>query len=350
MNNWLAKLVEIVVNHAHGGHHPGAFVSRGRLVESPEKPERAARMLAALQAAGYPELPLRDFGRGPIAAVHSPDYLSFLETGYDAWQGLDGAGAEVVPNVHPGRHFVGRPDHIVGLAGYHMADTAAPLGAGTWAAAYASAQTALTVADMVHQGARAAYALCRPPGHHASADMAGGFCYLNNVAVAADYLCRLTGRVAILDLDVHHGNGTQAIFYQRPDVLFVSLHGDPAQFYPYFAGYGHERGAGAGRGYNHNFPLPPETGDDGFLAALAPALALLSGFAPEMLLISLGLDAQANDPLGILKISTQGFHRIGAAVGALALPSAIIQEGGYLCPELGANLLAFLSGFRDHHS
>ncbi len=240
----------------------------------------------------------------------------------------------------------GRPEAIVGQAGFYMADTACPIGPGTWAAAKAAAQVALTAADLVLAGEGAAYALCRPPGHHAYGDQAGGFCYLNNVAIAAQHMRDQADRVAILDVDVHHGNGTQGIFYDRDDVLFCSLHGDPSVFYPYFAGYGDERGAGVGQGYNLNLPLPPGTGDDAYLQALATAFAAIKDFAPEYLLVSLGLDAQENDPLGILSITTNGFARMGDAIGALGLPSLIVQEGGYLCEEMADNLLAFLSGFQ----
>ena len=337
--------MRVIHSTAHEAHDPQSFISAGRLTASPECPERAHRLFAAVRGAGYEIVPPRDHGADAIVAVHPGDYLDFLRNGLAAWQELPNSGPAMMPNMHPGRHMRARPKSIVGQAGYYMADTACPIGPGTWSAAEAAAQVALTGADLVLGGERAAYALCRPPGHHAFADQAGGFCFLNNVAIAAQHMRGQADRVAILDVDVHHGNGTQGIFYDRADVFFCSLHGDPAVFYPYYAGYDDERGTGAGTGHNLNLPLPPGTGDDAYLQALATALTAVGDFAPDYLLVSLGLDAQENDPLGILSITTNGFNRMGAAIGALGLPSLIVQEGGYLCDEMADNLLAFLGGF-----
>ncbi|MDA1097432.1 MAG: histone deacetylase family protein [Proteobacteria bacterium] len=340
--------MRVVHSAKHQAHDPKNFISAGRLAPSPECPERAHRLFAAVEKAGYEILPPQAHGLAAIAAVHSDDYLDFLRNGLAAWQKLPNSGPAIMPNMHPGRHMHGRPQSIVGRAGYYMADTACPIGPGTWQAAEAAAHVALTAADLVLAGENAAYALCRPPGHHAYGDQAGGFCFLNNVAIAAQHMRAQSDRVAILDVDVHHGNGTQGTFYDRDDVLFCSLHGDPSVFYPYYAGYGEERGAAAGEGYNLNLPLPPGTGDDAYLRALATAIASIVEFAPDYLLVSLGLDAQENDPLGILSITTDGFARMGKAIGALGLPSVIIQEGGYLCDEMADNLLAFLSGFQSN--
>jgi acetoin utilization deacetylase AcuC-like enzyme len=337
--------MRVIHSTAHEAHDPESFISAGQLAPSPECPERAHRLFAAVENAGYEISPPRDHGMDAIAAVHPADYLDFLANGLTDWQKLPNSGPAMMPNMHPGRHMRGRPEAIVGKAGYYMADTACPIGPGTWQAAEAAAQVALTAADLVLAGEGAAYALCRPPGHHAFADQAGGFCFLNNVAIAAQYLRDQSKRVAILDVDVHHGNGTQGIFYDRDDVLFCSLHGDPSIFYPYYAGYSDERGAGAGDGYNLNLPLPAGTGDTAYLQAMETALTAIRGFAPDYFLVSLGLDAQENDPLGILSITTNGFARMGGVIGALGLPSLIVQEGGYLCDEMADNLLAFLSGF-----
>ena len=337
--------MHIVYSDQHRLHDPSGYISRGRIVPSPECPERADRFIKALHQAGYEDSEPHDHGLGPLAAIHSPDYLDFLMHGHAAWTAQPGAGPEIIANAHPGRNVLTRPEGIVGLAGYHMADTACPIGDGTWEAANASAQVALTAADAVIEGAPAAYALCRPPGHHAYADIAGGFCFLNNVAIAAQYLRQHHERVAILDVDVHHGNGTQGIFYDRADVFFASIHADPANFYPFFSGYAHERGNGDGQGYNLNLPLAPGSGDAVFLEALATALAAIRRFAPSLLLVSLGLDAQENDPLGVLKVTTDGFAHIGAEIARLRMPTLIVQEGGYLCPELAENLIGFLTGF-----
>lgn len=337
--------MQVIYSDGHRHHDPEGFMSAGRISPSPECPERAARLVAALEGAGYTLSPPRDHGLAPIAAVHPQDYLDFLQNGIAEWRRLSNASAEIVANVHPGRHMSGRPQSIIGRAGYYMADTACPVSEGTWAASLDSAQVALTAAGLVLDGAPVAYALCRPPGHHAYADQAGGFCFLNNVAIAAQFCRSKVDRVAILDVDVHHGNGTQGIFYDRPDVLFCSLHGDPAGFYPFFAGYVDERGAGDGQGTNLNLPLPRGTGDDAYLDVLAGALDAIVAYKPDVLLVSLGLDAQENDPLGILSITTDGFARMAAAIAQLGLPTVLVQEGGYLCDELGTNLVSFLQGF-----
>jgi acetoin utilization deacetylase AcuC-like enzyme len=331
-------------------HRPQTFIVRGRIARCPDLPERAEVLLAAAQGAGHEVVAPEDFGPAPRAAVHTPEYLDFLEHAHAAWRALPDAGEEVVPNVHPGRQMEARPRAIVGLAGYHMADTACPLTADTWASACASANTAVHAARLVQDGAPCVYALCRPSGHHAYADMAGGFCYLNNAAIAAEDLRRERPRVAILDVDLHAGNGTQGIFYGRADVLFLSIHADPADFYPFFAGYPHERGVGQGLGYTHNLPLPLGAGDQDFLAALERACAAIRAYAPGALVVSLGLDAFEGDPLCGLRVTTGGFGEIGAAIGRLALPSVLVQEGGYPSAELGANLVRFLGGFEATHS
>jgi acetoin utilization deacetylase AcuC-like enzyme len=288
-----------------------------------------------------------DRGLGPIAAVHTAEYLRFLRTIHARWQRIPGASDEVIPNIHPDRRGAGYPKSAVGQAGYHQADTACPIAAETWNSAYWSAQTAIAAADLVISGESSAYALCRPPGHHAFADLAGGFCFLNNTAIAAQHCVKAGLRPAILDVDLHHGNGTQGIFYKRGDVLNVSIHADPARYYPFFWGYAQERGEGPGLGANLNLPIRRGTGDEGFLEALAGGLERIWSFAPDVLILALGLDAFEGDPFGGLAVSTPGFARIAAAAAALDLPTVIVQEGGYLCPELGDNLRSFLAGFID---
>lgn len=325
-------------------HDPRHFMANGTVLPNPEQPRRVEVLKAGAEAAGCTFAAPDDRGMGPIAAVHSAEYLTFLRTIHARWRRIPDAGAEVIPNIHPDRREASYPRSAVGQAGYHQADTACPIAEGTWDSAYWSAQTALSAAAAVHGGDRAAYALSRPPGHHAFADLAGGFCFLNNSAIAADWLRAQGKRVAILDIDVHHGNGTQGIFYARPDVLTVSLHADPVRFYPFFWGHAQERGAGAGLGANLNLPLPRGTGDDDYLRALDTALARIADFGTDMIVVALGLDAHANDPLKGLAITTPGFARLGAAIAATGLPLVLVQEGGYLSDDLGRNLTRFLEG------
>ena len=341
----------IVDAAAQRAYRPERFVLRGVPRPSPETPERLDRLLAASRAAGHDICAAQAHGLYPILAVHAAEFVRFLQTIHAQWSALDGSSSAVVPNVHPVVRPGGYPRAPVGLAGYHLYDLACPIDEDTWPAVAASANVAAHAAVLVHDGAEpAAYALCRPPGHHASRDVAGGFCFLNNAAIAAEILRARHERVAVLDVDLHHGNGTQAIFYDRPDVLTVSLHADPAVFYPFFWGYAHERGEGLGTGSNLNLPLPLGTGDDGFLAALETAIARLEAFRPGAVVVALGLDAYAGDPLGGLAVSTAGFGDVGRAIGSLGLPTVLVQEGGYACDALGENLAAFLDGFADSHA
>ena len=326
-----------------GAHDPQMFMANGRRLPNPETPERIAVLRAGAEAAGAVfEVP-EDFGMGPLAAVQSAEYLAFLQTIHSRWLRIEGAADEVIPNIHPDRRSANYPKSAVGQAGWHQADTACPIAAGTWEAAYWSAQSALSAARAVLAGGPA-YALCRPPGHHAFADLACGFCFLNNAGIAAEWLRGQGLRPAILDVDVHHGNGTQGMFYARNDVLTVSLHADPDRFYPFFWGAAQERGEGAGLGYNLNLPLPRGTKDADYLAALAVALARIRAFGADVVVVALGLDAHEDDPFQGFKVTTPGFTRMAEAIAGLGLPVLVVQEGGYLQPALGANLTAFLQG------
>lgn len=326
-------------------HDPKMFLSSGAPQPNPEKPERIARLLEGAKAAGSEIVRPRDHGLKPIAAIHTPEYLEFLQNIFLRWQRIEGASEEVIPNIHPLARSGRYPASAVGQAGYHMADTACPISADTWGSACWSAWSAVEAAEAVLAGARHTYALCRPPGHHAFADVAGGFCFLNNSAIAAQHLLKSSKRIAILDVDLHHGNGTQGIFYGRSDVLTVSLHADPVRFYPFFWGHADERGERLGLGYNYNLPLPRKTADAGFLEALEAANHRIEAYAPDALVVALGLDAFEGDPFGGLSVSTPGFARIAEAISSLGLPTVIVQEGGYLCDALGDNLTSFLTGF-----
>jgi acetoin utilization deacetylase AcuC-like enzyme len=325
-------------------HDPKMFMANGVRLPNPEQPARIAVLREGAEAAGCRFEAPSDHGLGPIAALHSPEYLVFLETIHSRWSRIEGASDEVIPNIHPDRRTACYPRSATGQAGFHQADTSCPISAGTWEAAYWSAQTALTGADAVIAGARAVYALSRPPGHHAFGDLAGGFCFLNNSGIAAEAFLKAGLRPAILDVDVHHGNGTQGIFYHRRDVLTVSIHADPIRFYPFFWGHAEERGAGDGLGYNLNLPLPRGTDDAAYLEALDSALARTRAFGADVIVVALGLDAHENDPFKGFRVTTPGFARIAERIAAQGLPMLIVQEGGYLQPDLGANLTSFLSG------
>ncbi len=337
--------MKAVYTDRHRSHDPQFFLVRGLVRRTTEQPERADRLLKGLASGSHDIVEPSAFGQGPRARVHSAEYLRFLADAWDEWSALGDSGPEMIANIHPVRQAATYPTSIVGKLGWHTADTACPIGPGTWAGACAATDVAVTAAQLVIDGEDASYALCRPPGHHAYADMAGGFCFLNNTAIAAAHLRQKHERVAILDVDVHHGNGTQGIFYARSDVLTVSIHAEPAHFYPFVWGYAHERGEGAGLGANFNIPLPMGTGDDDYLLALEIAKKTIDAFAPGALVVALGLDASEHDPLKGLAITTAGFRRIGAAIARIGLPTVIVQEGGYLSDVLGDNLAAFLGGF-----
>lgn len=334
-----------VFDEAQRAHDPQMFLSSGAQRPCPEKPARIAALLAGVQALGGPVVAPPDAGIAPIEAVHPARYLTFLQSIHARWMRIEGASAEVIPNIHPASRSDGYPLSAVGQAGFHMTDTSCPISANTWGSAYASAQTAIHAADLVLGGEAASYALCRPPGHHAFAQSAGGFCYLNNSAIAAQRLRDAGRKVAVLDVDLHHGNGTQGIFYTRADVLTVSMHAHPERFYPFFWGYTEERGEAEGIGANLNLPMPRGTGDAGFLAVLAQAIAAVQVWGADTLVLALGLDAFEGDPFAGLSVTTQGFAQIGAAVQAMGLSTVIVQEGGYLCPELGQNLTAVLKAW-----
>jgi acetoin utilization deacetylase AcuC-like enzyme len=327
-------------------HDPKHFMANGRLSPNPEQPQRVAELTRGAKAANCTLLAPADHGLGPIAEIHSPEYLTFLETIHGRWIRTEGASNEVIPNIHPDRRTASYPKSASGQAGFHQADTSCPIAAGTWESAYWSAQTALSATDSVLAGETSAYALCRPPGHHAFGDLAGGFCFLNNSAIAAQALLRAGRRPAILDVDVHHGNGTQGIFYGRKDVLTVSIHADPARFYPFFWGHAEERGEGEGRGYNLNLPMPRGTNDAEYLSALDIALARVRHFGADVLVLALGLDAHENDPFHGFNVTTPGFAKIAGAISGLDLPAVIVQEGGYLSADLGDNLTSFLNGYQ----
>lgn len=340
--------MKAILDDRQRAHDPKNFMSNGTKKPNPEVPRRVDILKAGAEAAGCVFETPADAGLGPIAAVHTSEYLSFLRNIHTRWTRIEGASDEVIPNVHPMNRTDSYPKSAVGQAGYHQADTACPIAEYTWKAAYWSAQTAISGADAIAAGTRAVYALSRPPGHHAFADLAGGFCFFNNSGIAAQRLLSKGLRPAILDVDVHHGNGTQGMFYARGDVLTASIHADPARFYPFFWGHAHERGEGAGLGANLNLPLPRGTDDNTFLNALDQALARITDFGADVIVVALGLDAHVDDPFQGFAVTTEGFTRIAAAIADTGLPLVIVQEGGYVSDALGDNLTAFLNGIEGH--
>jgi acetoin utilization deacetylase AcuC-like enzyme len=338
----------------------------GKLIAPHEAPVRVAMILQALdQARLGPVQPPRAFGMAPIRAVHDTAYLDYLEHAYERWVAAGGDPAAVLPSTLAVRWMSRQSVGPLAAPGYYSFDLTAPIVAGTFQAACAAANVALTAAELVLGGHDLVYALCRPPGHHAGRDLCGGYCYLNNAAIAANYLgdagCGLGDgepadpqlpspishppqRVAVLDIDFHHGNGTQQIFYERDDVLFVSIHGDPAREYPFFAGYADERGAGTGLGFNLNFPLEASVTSQRYLAVLDQALAAIASFAPRFLVLSVGLDTFGGDPIGDFGLTTDAYPQIGRRIAALSLPTLAVQEGGYAIAALGENAAGLLRG------
>ena len=347
---WPIDVLNAFHDPIHATHRPEFFLVRGIPSPSADQPERVDRLLVGLARVGVAVVEPTDFGLDPVAAVHTARYLDFLRTAHDAWTSLPGdRSPEVVANIHPARQPAGYPSGIVGRAGWHMSDTACPVGSSTYRAALASVNAALAAATAVtgSAGPAAAYGLCRPSGHHAFADMAGGFCYLNNAAITAQWLRSHHDRVVVLDVDVHHGNGTQGIFYQRDDVLTISVHRDPTDYYPFFWGQSDQLGAGDGLNHNLNLPLAEGSGDREFLGAIDAARQRIAAFDPGAVVVALGLDAAEDDPLRGLRVTTGGFEQIGRAIGELGLPTVLVQEGGYLSDALSDNLAAVLAGLGD---
>jgi len=339
--------MHIVYSEHHRLHNTDQVQVEGRPFITEEVPARAEILLAAALQVGS-VIPPTDHGLAPILAVHDPDYVNFLRTAYAESAALSPgvAPAPVFTWTFATRHTGRKPRSVRGLLGYYAFGWGSPILEGTWQAAYWSAQCALTAADLVRHGQPVAYALCRPPGHHAARDLYGGFCYLNNAAIAARHL--QPGRVAILDIDYHHGNGTQAIFYTDPTVLYCSLHAHPDDDYPYYWGEAGERGEGPGEGFNRNWPLAQGTGDADYLAVLDEALAAVREFGPGALVVSAGFDITAGDPAGGFSLTASGLGEIGRRIARLqpeGLPTLIVQEGGYRLETLRQNALAFLSAF-----
>jgi acetoin utilization deacetylase AcuC-like enzyme len=334
---------------AHRQHHPRLpFHDQGHMIAPPEVPERAERIRAAIEESRIGPVVAPDaHGVGAARRVHTDDYLDFLEHAFERWRAATRApaDAEAVPYARPIRGQPrGEPHHPIEAFGWYSHDNDAILD-GTWAAAVGAVDVTLSAWQAVADGAAPhAYALARPPGHHAAADSYAGYCFLNNAAIAAAAWADRGARVAILDVDYHHGNGTQQIFWERADVCFVSLHADPAREYPFFSGYADERGAGAGEGTTHNYPLPLGTDWAAYGPALSGAIGVIGRFAPDGLVVSLGVDTAAEDD-DTFQLVAGDYPRLGAAIARLRVPTLFVQEGGYDLGAIGRNVVGVLCGF-----
>jgi acetoin utilization deacetylase AcuC-like enzyme len=332
----------------HRLHFPQAELSGGQFVTPYERPSRIEYVLARLGEQGFPAV--TDPGpvdMGPVRRLLDAGFLTFLETAWDDWKAAGLAG-EIICAGMPTRHQRSDiiPRNIDGRVGYYCHASETAITGGTWRAALSSMASAQAATRAVAGGARAAFALCRPPGHHATQDQYGGYCFLNNAAVAADMLTHDGARrVAVLDIDFHHGNGTQEIFYRRGDVLFASFHGDPYDMYPYFVGHADERGQGAGEGTNLNYPLPPKTAYAPWAEALDDAIARIRTWGAEALVVSLGVDAYKDDPISFFRLDSPDFMDCGRRIGRMGLPTVFVMEGGYAIEKVGVNTVNVLEGF-----
>jgi acetoin utilization deacetylase AcuC-like enzyme len=341
-------MMRTVYTSQHERHRTHRVLLEGQPFVSEEVPERAEIILKALRETQLGDVTApTDHGLEPILAVHDEEFVSFLQRIYAEQAAYFGEPGPVFTWTFATRHSGRKPRGFLGLKGYYAFGWGTPILEGTWTAAYWSAQCALTAGDLVQAGEHAVYALCRPPGHHAAADLYGGYCYLNNAAIVARYLGRGGASVAVLDVDYHHGNGTQSIFYAERSVLFCSLHANPDDEYPYFWGAADERGTGPGQGFNWNWPLPLDTDDAGYLGALGEALARIRDFSPRYLVVSAGFDTVMGDPVGCFHMSAEGLRQTGVRIAALGVPTVIVQEGGYALSNLGRNALAFLRPFSE---
>lgn len=312
--------MKIIYSDAHWQHNPKYEIYDGVKESYAEKADRLGSIVNALQRSGLQLVPPRMFPQSAIEEVHKKEYIHFLKA----------------------RSLGIKKDGVL-YPSYFLMDTYTPVTRGTFGAARQAVNVALTGANLLRAGERLVYSLCRPPGHHAEYKAMGGYCYFNNAAIAANFLSKY-GRVAILDIDFHHGNGTQNIFYERNDVLYVSLHADPRVRFPYSSGFRGEMGVGRGKGYTVNYPLPLGAANTSYLQTLHKALNDIKKFKPEYLVVSLGFDTYEKDPIGGFKLTEPFYHIIGEEIAQLNLPILLVQEGGYFVKDLGALALSFLSG------
>jgi acetoin utilization deacetylase AcuC-like enzyme len=347
--------VKVVYSAAHSGHNPAEEIADSRAHSPHEHPGRAEIIRETLAA--DPSMTIvapAEYGVDPIVAVHERGLHDFLVTAWHDYQVEVRPSREVVPDffyrpsMRNAMATIDEPKAVNARLGWWCFETTTPITEGSYAAARGAVDVAMTATDAVLSGERFAYGACRPPGHHATRSLYGGYCFFNNAAIAAHHVATTRGvKVTVLDVDYHHGNGTQEIFYERSDVQYVSLHADPVRAYPYVTGHADETGAGIGRGLTSNFPLAAGATDDDFLRVLERACADIQRHSPEVLIVSLGVDTFDGDPICDLALTREGFRLHGAAVGALGLPTVVLQEGGYALAELGNNVQAWLHGLES---
>ena len=339
--------MKTIASPQHKLHFPKGELSGGELVRPYECPERWDYIVQALNSDGF-SAPVEpdSLDMSAVKKVHSADYLHFLRTVWGQWE-AEGFNGEALPTVIPARRMQQRePTHVDGRLGYFAMAIETAITQGTHEAAISSAACAQTAARLLGPDDSSAFALCRPPGHHAGIDLYGGYCFLNNAAIAAQTLLdQGASKVAVLDVDFHHGNGTQDIFYKRSDVLFLSLHGDPMHAFPHFLGYADETGKGRGEGYNFNYPMLPGTPYSVWGDALADALGQVQRYMPDALVISLGVDTYEKDPISFFKLTSDDFTSYGQVLAKLDLPTLFVMEGGYAVEEIGVNTRNVLTGF-----
>jgi acetoin utilization deacetylase AcuC-like enzyme len=350
--------MRVVYSAEHLRHEPRHEMTDGEAIGIFEIPDRAETIRRSLEADdGFELTGPAEHGVEPIAAVHDPAMLAYLEDAWRDWRAAGETAEEIFPDTFPlpayreGMGAGPEPRTPRGRIGRWCFDTATPLVEGTYPAARAAVDVALTAAELVMDGDRAAYGLCRPPGHHAARAMFGGYCFFNNAAIVAEEVVRRTGEgVAILDVDYHHGNGTQQIFYAREDVLYVSLHGDPDRAYPYFSGFAEETGAGRGAGATVNLPLPEKCSNEQYLASLDRGLEAIASSDGDVVVVSLGIDTYEHDPICDLALTTEAYHEAGRRLGELGRRVIVLQEGGYFVPHLGENVRNWLLGLQGRAS
>ena len=321
----------------------------GELVKPFERPERMEYILNEIKTRKLGVIldPV-NFDMDIIYKIHDKKYVDFLNNAWNEWVAL-GFKGEAIPTVYPSRSMNSDvvPTFIEGKLGYYCLANETSISEGTVEAAYESVKVALTAADMLDEE-KSVFALCRPPGHHASKDQYGGYCFFNNVSIAAEKLKEKGAkRIFILDIDFHHGNGTQAIFYDRSDVFFVSLHGDPKDAFPHFLGHADEKGSGEGVGYNCNYPMPPGTPYDVWTKSLDDSISKIQYFSPDALIVSLGVDTYENDPISFFKLKSDDFFDVGRKIASINLPTLFVMEGGYAIKEIGVNTVNTLKGFEN---